>query len=75
MQARTRGGGGGGHWVHVHLIPEEEFRWETSKRRNFCRQERIHVPLRYNKIKTKKVGEKRRKVSKERDIERKKERG
>ena len=53
--------------MHVHPAPpppryEEKFRLEKYKRKEgsarICRQEGMHVPLRYDKIKTKKVGKK-----------------
>ena len=59
--------GGGVNWVHVHpqtwekssaqKCPKEvrKFRPDTSAKKN------VHVPLRYNKIKTKKIGKKIRK--------------
>ena len=55
---------GGVHWVHVHppswdrssaqkcLKEERKFRPDMSVKTN------VHVPLRYDKIKTKKVGKK-----------------
>ena len=55
--------GGGVHWVHVHPP------WEKSSAQKCPKEERklrpdmsakknVHVPLRFDKIKTKKVGKK-----------------
>ena len=65
-QARTQGRGGV-HWVHVHPPT-----WEKSSAQKCPKEERkflpdmsakknVHVPLRYDKIKTKMVGKKREK--------------
>ena len=62
LQARTQGGV---HWVHVQPPPnlekssakkfpieERKFRPDMSAKKN------VHAPLRYDKIKTRKVGKK-----------------
>ena len=57
--------GGGVHWVYVHPPPT----WEKSSAQKCPKEERkfrpdmlakknVHVPLRYHKIKTKKLGKK-----------------
>ena len=71
---------GGVHWVHVHHPPPPT--WKKVPLRNvekgkesstqICRQKIMHVLLRYDKIKTKKVGKKEEKISKRKGI---KERG
>ena len=60
---RTLGGGGGEgvHWVHVHprtckKVPVRNIQKRKKSTVQICRQKRLmHVPLRYDKIKTKKV--------------------
>ena len=73
----------GVHWMHVHPHPtQKKFRSEMFKRRKKFLPDmlakRIHVLLRYDKIKTKKVKKKeeksKRKGIKERKKERKKDR-
>ena len=66
---RVRVGGGGVHWVHVHPPPPGEkvpLRSEMSKRGEkvpprYLTKNNVHVPLRYDKIKTKTVGKKNKK--------------
>ena len=58
-------GGGGGRGVHsqpgkklpLRNVPKEERKF----RPNMSAKKNVHVPLRYDKIKTKKVGEKKKK--------------
>ena len=68
------------HWVHVHQTPPPT--WEKSSaqkcpkeekkfRRDMSAKKNVHVPLRYDKIKTKKVGIKEEK-SKRKEIKLKK---
>ena len=78
---------GGVHWVHVHPPPPTWEKSSTQKlkspkekrkfRPDMSAKKNVHVPLRYDKIKTKKVGKKEK--SKRKGIklkkERKKERG
>ena len=62
VQARTQGGGV--HWVDVHpptwkKISAQKCQKEVRKfRPDMSAKNNVHVPLRYNKIKTKKVGKK-----------------
>ena len=64
VQARTQGGGV--HWVHVHpptwkKISAQKCQKEARKfRPDMSAKNNVHVPLRYDKIKTKKGREKRR---------------
>ena len=50
---------GGVHWVHVHPLPGKKVSLRNvQKRRESSAEMNVHVPLTYDKIKTKKVGKK-----------------
>ena len=76
QQARTQGGCTGCTCT-THPPPEKKVPLRNVEKgkessTQICRQKIMHVPLRYDKIKTKKVGKKEEKISKRKGI---KERG